>query len=77
MSPCPLCRSHNQAEFPSEILIHFTGFTNLDKPGVWVFPILLVCLDCGFFQSKVPASELKQLAAGTSTTARAAGEVGV
>jgi hypothetical protein len=77
MSPCPLCRSHNQADFSSEILIHFTGFTNLDKPGVWVFPILLVCLDCGFLQSKVPASELKRLAAGTSTTARAAGESGV
>jgi hypothetical protein len=77
MSPCPLCRSPNQAQFPSEILMHFTGRKNLDNPGVWVFPILLVCLDCGFLQSKVPASELKQLAAGTSTTARAAGEVGV
>ena len=77
MSLCPSCGSHNQAEFPSEILIHFTGFTNLDKPGVWVFPILLVCLDCGFLQSKVPASELAQLAAGTSTRARPASEAGV
>ena len=35
-----------------------------------------VCLDCGFLQSKVPASELAQLAAGTSG-ARAAGDAGV
>jgi hypothetical protein len=74
MSPCPSCRSHIQAEFPSEILIHFTGLTNLEKPGVWVFPILLVCLDCGFAQVTIPASELAQLAAGR---ARAAGEAGV
>jgi hypothetical protein len=56
--------------------MHFTGRKNLDNPGVWVFPILLVCSDCGFLQSKVPASELAQLAAGTSG-ARAAGDAGV
>ncbi len=65
---CPSCRSSNQAEFPSEILVHFSGCENLDKPGVWVFPTLLVCLDCGFLQSTVPASELAQLAAGAPTS---------
>ena len=62
---CYSCRSVNQAEFPAELLIHFGGLKNLDKPGVWVFPKLLVCLDCGFLQSTVPASELASLAAGT------------
>ena len=45
---CLSCGSKKQAEFPAEMLIHFRGLKNLDKPGVWVFPKLLVCLDCGF-----------------------------
>jgi hypothetical protein len=70
MYPCPSCQSSNQAEFPSELLIHFSGRENLDKPGVWVFPKLLVCLDCGFLQSTVPAPELAQLAASASISER-------
>jgi hypothetical protein len=62
---CLSCSSSNQAEFPAELLIHFGGLKNLDKPGVWVFPKLLVCLDCGFLQSIVPAPELASLVAGT------------
>jgi hypothetical protein len=61
---CFSCKSNNQAEFPSEMLIHFGGLKNLDKPGVWLFPKLLVCLDCGFLQSTVPAPKLASLAAG-------------
>jgi hypothetical protein len=63
---CLSCGSKKQAEFPAEMLIHFEGLKNLDKPGVWVFPKLLVCLDCGFFQSTIPASELASLVAGSS-----------
>jgi len=62
---CPSCRSNNQAEFPAEMLIHFGGLKNLDKPGVRVYPKLLVCLDCGFLQSTLPAPELASLVAGT------------
>ena len=63
---CLSCRSNNQADFPAEMIIHFAGIKNIDKPGVWLSPRLLVCLDCGFFQSKVPAPELALLAAGRS-----------
>ena len=62
---CLSCRSSNQAEFPTEMLIHIGGIKNIDKPGVWVFPRLLVCLDCGFLQSTVPAPELASLVAST------------
>jgi hypothetical protein len=65
---CPSCSSKKQAEFSAEMLIHFVGFKNLDKPAVWLFPTLLVCLDCGFLQSTVPAPELTSLAVGTSET---------
>jgi hypothetical protein len=67
---CPLCRSNNQAEFGSEMIVHFSGREILDKPGVWVFSKLSICLDCGFLQSKIPASELAQLAASAPTSER-------
>jgi hypothetical protein len=66
--PCLSCGSKKQAEFSAEMLIHFVGLKNLDKPGVWLFPKLLVCLDCGFLQSTVPAPELTSLAVGISET---------
>lgn len=62
---CLLCASGNQAEFGGEILIHFRGLKNLDKTPVWVFPKLLVCLDCGSSRFMTPESELALLARGT------------
>lgn len=59
---CLLCGSGNQAEFGGEILIHFKGLKNLAKPPVWVFPKLLVCLDCGSSRFMTPESELVLLA---------------
>jgi hypothetical protein len=44
------------------MLIHFSGLKNLDKPGVWVFPKLLVCLDCGCSHFTVPERELASIA---------------
>jgi hypothetical protein len=73
---CLSCKSSNQSEFPAELLIHFEGLKNLDKPGVWVFPRVLVCLNCGFLQSTVPALELASLAGGgTSDRARVLGRM--
>ncbi len=55
---CRSCGSENQTEFVSEILIHFSGLENLNKPGVLVFPKVLVCLDCGVSQFSLPEGEL-------------------
>lgn len=41
--------------------IHFMGLRNLDKPTVWVFPQLLICMDCGFAEFVVPEAEHEQL----------------
>ena len=30
---CRSCGSANQAEFPAEMIIHFDGVKNIDKPG--------------------------------------------
>ena len=58
---CRSCGSKNQTEFASEIMIHFSGLRNLDKPGVLVFPKLLICLDCGVSQFTLEEGELGQL----------------
>jgi hypothetical protein len=55
---CKACGSHKQAEFNSEINVHFPRLKNLDKPAVFVFPKLLLCLDCGFTEFTLRESEL-------------------
>jgi len=65
---CLSCGSSNGVKFSAETMIHFPGFKNLDKPGVWVFPEFLICLDCGFSQFSVPVHELWLLASGTGRT---------
>ena len=64
---CASCTSGNQAEFAAEIHVHFRDLKNLDRPGVFVFPKLLVCLDCGFSRFTTPETELALLSAGTPT----------
>ena len=61
---CLTCVSANEEEFGTEILVHFPGLKNLDKPPVWVFPKLLVCLDCGFSRFTIPERELEILGGG-------------
>jgi hypothetical protein len=47
------------------MIIHFRSLKNVDEPGVWVFPKLLVCLACGFSRFTVQESELALLARDT------------
>jgi len=76
---CLLCGSVNQAELTAEMLIHFSGLKNLDKPGVWVFPKVFVCLDCGYSHFTVPERELASIAhtlgISSSTLESSAGDV--
>jgi hypothetical protein len=44
--------------------IHFPGREGLDKPTVWVFPKVLVCLDCGLAEFVFPKNELHALVEG-------------
>jgi hypothetical protein len=41
--------------------IHFLGPKNID---VWIFPELVVCVDCGIAEFPVPEAELLRLAEG-------------
>jgi len=63
---CPQCASGNQAELSAEMMIHFSGLKNLDKPGLFVFPGVLFCLDCGFSRFTVPEPELALLRIGST-----------
>ena len=47
--------------FNGELALHFPGLDGLTKPIVWVFPKVLVCLDCGFAEFVVPDEQTKTL----------------
>jgi len=64
---CQLCGSSNDAKLDAEMVIHFSGLKNLDKPGVLVFSKLLVCLDCGGSHCKIPERELTAVAEHSAT----------
>lgn len=61
---CKQCSSQHQRSFNGELAIHFPGLDGLDKPIVWTFPKLLVCMDCGFTDFTVPERELEVLVTG-------------
>ena len=63
---CRSCQSVNQANFRGEIAIHFRGLKNIDKTIVWVFPELVVCMDCGNAEFAIPEPELRLLAKGNA-----------
>ena len=61
---CKTCGSDRQSKFAAEIAIHFPGLKGLNKPHVWVFPDLLVCLNCGKSEFAIPEDQLRYLAKG-------------
>jgi hypothetical protein len=47
------------------MMIHFSGISNIDHPGVPVFPEIWVCFDCGFSRFTTTKTELALLASLT------------
>jgi hypothetical protein len=66
---CKSCRSVNQKKFSAEMALHFPGLKDIDKPAVWVFADVVVCLDCGTAAFAVAEAELRQLAKGDAAAA--------
>jgi hypothetical protein len=59
---CPSCSSNNKRTLNGEIALHFGGgLHGLEKPIVWSFPTVLVCLDCGFAEFVLEDAPLKNL----------------
>jgi len=48
--------------------LHFIGLKNVNNAGVWLFPTVLICLNCGLARFSVPEAKLASLAAGHSDT---------
>jgi len=67
--PCKSCGSVNQKKFSAEMGIHFPELKDIDKPVVWVFADVVVCLHCGRAEFAVPGEELRQLAKGDAAAA--------
>jgi hypothetical protein len=56
--PCA-CGADQQESFRAEIAIHHSGKKdNKSACALFVFPDVMVCLNCGNAQFKVPAPEL-------------------
>ena len=59
---CRSCSaSHEVRTFNAEVALHFRGLDGLNKPIVWVFPKVRVCLQCGFAEFAIPDQHLKTL----------------
>jgi hypothetical protein len=70
---CRSCGSENQTKFASEISVHILGLENVNKPTVFVFPGLLVCMDCGFTELTLAENELRLLGKRPASDVKAAG----
>jgi hypothetical protein len=66
---CKGCGSNKQDEFAAEVAIHFPAPEGLNKPIVWVFPKLFLCLNCGKAEFVIPDNELRSLAENSAASA--------
>ena len=62
---CVSCASSDLAQFNSEILLHFSGITNLNNSGALMFPKVSLCLECGLATFAISASERRALEEGS------------
>jgi hypothetical protein len=58
---CVSCQSLNTLVYPAELNIHHPGVEGLDKPTVWAFPHLSVCLECGVAQFRLSDDQVREL----------------
>ena len=58
---CKSCQPNSQVELPAEIAIHFPGFESLNTPHVFVFPDIVICVDCGSTNFTVPEADLQSI----------------
>ena len=61
---CRCCGSKNLEELASEINIHFPWQEGATRDPVFAFPRIVVCLDCGFLESRLSESDVSLLREG-------------
>ena len=63
---CSQCGSAKQSALTGEVAIHFAQRQDWHNPMLWVFPKLVICLQCGLAEFSLPNRELQVLALGAS-----------
>ena len=66
---CKSCGVIEPNKFKGEIAIHFPGLQGLEKPIVWVWPPVFVCLKCGVAEFQISEEELNVLREGGAAAA--------
>ena len=66
---CKCCGSDKQRRFTTEVAIHSPGLEGLNKPIVWVFPELFLCLNCGKAEFFVADNDVRTLVKDDSASA--------
>lgn len=61
---CRQCASENLTQLSSEIAVHLP---KLGIPHVFLFPVLLVCLNCGFSEFVMSEAEVRSVIDGLTT----------
>jgi hypothetical protein len=56
---CTSCGSKNLRSFKGEIAVRYPGLERTDGPPVWVYPELVLCLDCNNALFAVPGAALR------------------
>jgi len=69
---CVSCDSVNVRVYPAELNIHYPGLEGLDRPTVWAFPQLVVCLDCGYTHFTLSDDQVRELKSDSRSDAAAA-----
>jgi hypothetical protein len=65
---CKACASENLRELEGELSASLTDIKRLEVPPVYVCQRVVVCLDCGFAHTFIPASELELLKKGLAAS---------
>jgi len=58
---CQRCGSICQQEFSGELSASFPGISDLGLRPLYVCQHVLICLDCGFAELRIPGQELDRL----------------
>ena len=59
---CAQCGRSSTAKFAVEACVHAPGLENINFPGVFVFPKLTICWECGSASGfQIPNEELADL----------------
>ena len=58
---CKVCNSQNLQKLEGELTTSLPSLSGLSVPPIYVCQTVLVCLDCGFAELVIPATELLSL----------------